>query len=347
MPLLPRACALLLALSVGVAQASSELGDGFNDCLPLELHRADSTHLVRDSLSPDHVAVADPEPAGLEHRPPWRRVAVLPGPDGRVAYDALAALGTEVTVVVDIIRDQDQQYRVRYALHDVKSQHKVFEADLPIHVSSMHTLSLEIAEQVYAALMAEVFSVPGEGPAHSIVTMSRTEAEKQAMLARRAEESRLAEEARMAAEAARQAAKRAEATRQRAIEEALIRAEAESAAIAEQQAREAAELAMLNAGTAKTHVVSVIDAMTTRITHEWRRPVETRSGLEVLLRIALEPGGELKSVRVVKGSGDEIFDRSGVNAVTRAAPFSEVRQLDRNIFEENFRTLIVRFKPED
>ncbi len=92
---------------------------------------------------------------------------------------------------------------------------------------------------------------------------------------------------------------------------------------------------------------NALDQMTTRITQAWRRPVGFKGGLEVYLRMSLASNGELVDVRIVKTSGDVLFDRSAVTAVKRAAPFDEVKQFDEATFEEKFRSLTVKFRPED
>lgn len=92
---------------------------------------------------------------------------------------------------------------------------------------------------------------------------------------------------------------------------------------------------------------SVLDAMTTRITRAWRRPVAFKGGLEVYLRLSLNPDGDLVDVRVVRISGDKLFDRSAVTAVKRAAPFREIQQFDKVTFDEKFKSLTVKFRPED
>ena len=104
---------------------------------------------------------------------------------------------------------------------------------------------------------------------------------------------------------------------------------------------------MLNALASEKAAANVLDAMTTRITRAWRRPVAFTGGLEVYLRMALAANGELVDVRIVKSSGDVLFDRSALTAVQRAAPFDEVKQFDAATFEEKFRSLTVKFRPED
>ena len=136
-------------------------------------------------------------------------------------------------------------------------------------------------------------------------------------------------------------------TKEKALEKAFKQAEAEARALEEIKKKEEAELAVLNALASERAAANVLDAMTTRITRAWRRPVAFAGGLEVYLRMALASNGELVDVRVVKSSGDVLFDRSALTAVKRAAPFSEVEQFDAATFEEKFRSLTVKFRPED
>ena len=102
-----------------------------------------------------------------------------------------------------------------------------------------------------------------------------------------------------------------------------------------------------NALDAEKQSATVLDAITSRITRAWRRPVAFNGGLEVYLRMSLASNGELVDVRIVKTSGDALFDRSALTAVNRAAPFDEVKQFDAATFEEKFRSLTVKFRPED
>ena len=134
---------------------------------------------------------------------------------------------------------------------------------------------------------------------------------------------------------------------EKALEDAFKQAEAEARALEELKKKEEAELAVLNALASEKAAANVLDAMTTRITRAWRRPVAFKGGLEVYLRMALASNGELVDVRVVKSSGDVLFDRSALTAVKRAAPFGEVKQFDAATFEEKFRSLTVKFRPED
>lgn len=91
----------------------------------------------------------------------------------------------------------------------------------------------------------------------------------------------------------------------------------------------------------------ILDAMTTRITKSWKRPYSYQGGLEVYLRMTLEPNGELKNVRIVRASGNDAFDRSALSAVKDASPFNEIVGVDDEIFKEKYQSLTVKFRPED
>ncbi len=105
---------------------------------------------------------------------------------------------------------------------------------------------------------------------------------------------------------------------------------------AAEQAREDAELA---AG-----YVGIIRQLVER---QWIRPASARQGMKTVLRIQLLPTGELIKVRILAGSGNEAFDRSAYQSVERAAPFTELQDMEPRVFEENFRTLRFVFNPED
>ena len=129
------------------------------------------------------------------------------------------------------------------------------------------------------------------------------------------------------------------------LEEAFQRAEAGARALEKLNKKEQAERALIGALAGERIGWSALDQMTTRITQAWRRPVKFKKGLEVYLRMSLASNGELVDVRIVKTSGDVLFDRSAVTAVKRAAPFDEVQHFDEATFEEKFRSLTVKFRP--
>lgn len=86
------------------------------------------------------------------------------------------------------------------------------------------------------------------------------------------------------------------------------------------------------------------------IQKRWSRPPSARNGMHCVLVIQLVPTGDVVDVQIVQSSGDDAFDRSAINAVKKAAPFTELGNLvktDARAFDKNFRRFHLDFIPED
>ena len=90
---------------------------------------------------------------------------------------------------------------------------------------------------------------------------------------------------------------------------------------------------------------SYIQGIYELIVANWSRPPSARNGMRVVLQVNLIPTGDVAQVVVTESSGNVAFDRSAEAAVRKAGKF-EVPQ-ESHIFEENFRSFPVIFKPED
>ena len=82
-----------------------------------------------------------------------------------------------------------------------------------------------------------------------------------------------------------------------------------------------------------------------RVVQNWVRPPKARNGMEAILQVELFPNGKVNSVGILKSSGYLAFDRSALSAVRKAAPFRVPKDIDA--FDSTFRSLHLRFKPED
>ena len=69
--------------------------------------------------------------------------------------------------------------------------------------------------------------------------------------------------------------------------------------------------------------------------------------MSAMVRLQLVPTGEMVAVNIVQSSGNDVFDRSVLQAVERADRFPELQDLDNAVFERNFRTFTLVFRPED
>lgn len=177
----------------------------------------------------------------------------------------------------------------------------------------------------------------------------KEEAERKAAEEKRKQEAaqrKAAEEKRKKEEAARKAAeekrKKQEAER-KAAEEKRKRDEAQRKA-AEQKAREDALRAQIEAEENAREIELYVGSIKRQIELGWLKPPNTASGLACTLRVRLIPGGEVVpgSVRVVKSSGNERFDRSVEQAVYKASP---LRVPSGTLFE-SFRELTLVFDPD-
>jgi colicin import membrane protein len=176
--------------------------------------------------------------------------------------------------------------------------------------------------------------------------------------AARQERERLAREQAQRDQAQREQAEREQAQRDQAQREreAAERQQAESAererqeAIArEQQAqREAqARAAEEQASATNQAVQSYTAVIYNAISRNWVVPPSARNGMTVQLKLSLVPTGEVINVEITKFSGDDAFDRSALTAVAKAERFPELQQMPSRLFETQFRTVFLTFRPED
>ena len=95
------------------------------------------------------------------------------------------------------------------------------------------------------------------------------------------------------------------------------RKEKERKAREEQEAEEARARDKAEAGSALTALVSQI---VNKVRANWTEPPRTNAGLKVVISVKVKLTGEVETVKLVKSSGDAVFDRSAENAVYRASP---------------------------
>ena len=183
---------------------------------------------------------------------------------------------------------------------------------------------------------------------------AEVERKKKADLAakQKAEEKKKAEQARKKkTEAERkkkaeaEARKKAEADKQRKAEQA-----AKEQAAAEARQREAeqamqAQIAEEQAQAAATHALSqYIPYIQQKIQRNWIRPAGSPPGMSCLILVKLIPGGEVVDARVVRSSGDALFDRSVETAVLKASPLPLPE--DSAMFKY-FREINFNFNPDN
>ena len=148
--------------------------------------------------------------------------------------------------------------------------------------------------------------------------------------------------------AAKEQAANDKATKEKAAQEKVAHEKAiEDAKRREQQA--AAQQAAAAADKAEM-ISTYSDYIRGRIEGNWSRPPSARRDMQVQLRIRMVPTGQVMSVEVARSSGDAAFDQSAVSAVERVGRFDRLQELARKdplLFEREFRSFSLTFKPED
>ena len=81
-----------------------------------------------------------------------------------------------------------------------------------------------------------------------------------------------------------------------------------------------------------------------RVTRNWIRPTGAANDLSCLVRVRLAAGGDVLAVRIIRKSGNDLFDRSVENAVFKASPlpvpddpelYQYIREFNLNFDPEN------------
>ncbi len=161
-----------------------------------------------------------------------------------------------------------------------------------------------------------------------------------------AEKRRREEAARKKAEAEKRRREKAAAEKRR--REELARQAAQERALEEQllleeQQREERRLAADRQRKIRSLIDHTIALIQQKVERNWIRPPQSAKGLSCRVLVRLMPGGLVVGVRLQQSSGDELFDRSVVNAVHKASPLPLPDE--PGIFDY-FRELEFVFKPE-
>ncbi len=159
---------------------------------------------------------------------------------------------------------------------------------------------------------------------------------------RQAEQQRVVQEQRQREEQQR---REAEQRRQQelAAQQEAARQEQARQEQAQREASAAAEVARTEAERVMAYSAIIHDL----VQQNWSRPPSARNGMVAVLRIRMMPTGDVLEVEVVQSSGDFAFDRAAESAVLRVRRFTELQGMDIRMFDRNFRTLLLTFRPQD
>jgi colicin import membrane protein len=171
----------------------------------------------------------------------------------------------------------------------------------------------------------------------------RREAEQQRVEAERKKQDELKkeEEAQRKKQAEVEKKKQQEAERKKAEKQRQQQAEQ---TLREQLAEEEKARASARSAKRATEADKYKAAIRQKVERNWVRPAASRKGLQCTVRVRLIPGGEVLEAKVVRSSGDAVFDRSVESAVHKSSPLPLPE--DAELFE-HFRDIEFIFRPEE
>ncbi|MDG2175477.1 MAG: cell envelope integrity protein TolA [Gammaproteobacteria bacterium] len=142
---------------------------------------------------------------------------------------------------------------------------------------------------------------------------------------------------------------REEAARQQLAEETRSREEEARLQELERMAREQSDRdAQANQLVGEQLIIAEYATIIRRtISQNWQIPPSARNGMTAVVQLQIVPTGEVVGAIIVENSGNSAFDRSALQAVERVERFPELQDLQIGVFERNFRTFSLLFRPED
>ena len=89
-----------------------------------------------------------------------------------------------------------------------------------------------------------------------------------------------------------------------------------------------------------------VDYIRKEVSKNWISPVNSKDGT-VTLEVNLDPTGRIIDVDVTSRDASNDFVDSVIAAMRKVGSFEKLMNLDRKVFDKNFRKFPLRFKPED
>ena len=162
------------------------------------------------------------------------------------------------------------------------------------------------------------------------------------------EKKKKAEQAKKKAKAAKKEAERKAAEKRKKEQQRLAAAKRKKQAEIKRKAdakrkAEQARIASENASRLEQSTVNAKDIVRRKVNQKWIRPISLKGKFQCVIKVKLFPGGGVMDARVIKSSGNAVFDRSAVNAVWKAEPLPVPK--DPALFAK-FKSFSFIFKPE-
>ena len=102
----------------------------------------------------------------------------------------------------------------------------------------------------------------------------------------------------------------------------------------------------LNSQTSEQNQVEIFSSLIIQsLQSAWRKPMNIQNGLICDLRLTINKNGRVVNSNLIKSSGNIRFDNSALMAVERIETFNFFNRIPANIYQSNFRNIVITFNP--
>jgi len=103
---------------------------------------------------------------------------------------------------------------------------------------------------------------------------------------------------------------------------------------------------ILNSQTSEQNQVELFSSLIIQsLQSAWRKPMNIQNGLICDIRLIINKNGRVVNSNLIKSSGNIRFDNSALMAVERIETFNFFNRIPTNIYQSNFRNIVITFNP--
>ena len=103
---------------------------------------------------------------------------------------------------------------------------------------------------------------------------------------------------------------------------------------------------ILNSQTSEQNQVELFSSLIIQsLQSAWRKPMNIQNGLICDIRLTINKNGRVVNSNLIKSSGNIRFDNSALMAVERIETFNFFNRIPKNIYQSNFRNIVITFNP--
>ena len=103
---------------------------------------------------------------------------------------------------------------------------------------------------------------------------------------------------------------------------------------------------ILNSQTSEQNQVELFSSLIIEsLQSAWRKPMNIQNGLICDIRLTINKNGRVVNSNLIKSSGNIRFDNSALKAVERVETFNFFNKIPLNLYQSDFRNILVKFNP--